>query len=75
MVGAHPTSDAVVMNWLATVPFFIPDQLVEMTWVLIVLGTALALTLFGAALVALRTIDVNAERNDRRSAERRSSTC
>ena len=77
MVGADPTSDAVAMNWssAATFPFVIPDELVGAMWVFIVLGTALALTLFGTALVALRTIGVNAERTDRRSAERGSSAC
>ena len=75
MAGAHPTSDAVVMNWSATFPSFIPDHLVEMMWVFIVLGAALTLTLIGAALVTLKTFDVNADRNDRRSAERRSSAC
>ena len=57
------------MNWSATFPFFIPDQLVGMMWVFIVLGAALTLTLVGAALFNLKTIVVNAERNDRSAAE------
>ena len=60
------------MNWssAATLPFVIPDQLVGMIWVFIVLGTALALTLFGAALFALRTIGDHAEPQDPPLAER-----